>query len=565
MKIFRLRLTKSFLLSGALTILLLFVCLFTSIKLMPLAQDDAYIHFRISENFAKYFLPYFNVSEKVMSTSSFVWTSLLAVFAFFKLSLPITIAILNPILIVIGSSIWPRLLSKLEENRKRSFLSYLFQIVYTGLLLPSALGLMETPLAFLLLGIGVLLISNNKPFGWIFFALAIFTRYEIAIYIGLFGLDWLLSDRIWKQKIVGYLYLIVPTILISAVLLGFYATILPNTLYAKNEIYQISFTNTFNKVLYSIIPQGSYPFLGIFYFLQSFQIKCFLLLSKIWQPAFYSLVGVSIASYFYKFHKRQKNNTAFILLIGGIVLAALYTLEQVLIFDWYIPIYSIPIVFGVYYYANEIRIEYINKKTENQKTNSYKFISIPIFLLMLILSLKPIASIGLNLYSSSVDISQSPTAAKGMRVQRYLEVGRVLYSLYPNANLLTSEIGGLGYSFKGEIIDGVGLITPRALAYHPMKVPQQRRSGGIGAIPAALVGREMPELVVSYPIFVEEFDSSIYRDKYTKIVVSAFSKIWQTRTGINNIWGDEELFIYIRNDIVNEQDLDYLIDTLSHS
>jgi len=140
----------------------------------------------------------------------------------------------------------------------------------------------------------------------------------------------------------------------------------------------------------------------------------------------------------------------------------------------------------------------------------------------------------------------------------------VLFSIYPDAKLLTSEIGGLGYSFKGEIIDGMGLITPRALDYHPMSVPQQRQSGALGAIPAQMVENENPELIVSYPGFVQEFDSSVYREEYFKIILPAFPKIWQEQTGIDNIWGNYEIFVYIRDDLVKSEDIDLLMSHLAN-
>jgi hypothetical protein len=199
-----------------------------------------------------------------------------------------------------------------------------------------------------------------------------------------------------------------------------------------------------------------------------------------------------------------------------------------------------------------------DKEHESKGKIFNRLLSIPVILLACLLSLNPLVSFGINAYSGLVNISKNPNIAPGLRVQRYLEVGKVLYAVYPNARLLTSEIGGLGYTFKGEIIDGVGLITPRALAYHPMKVPEQRQSGIVGAIPAAFVEKEMPELVVSYSLFVQEFDSSIYREQYTKIAIPSFSTYWESKTGLSDIWGNSELFIYIRNDIAKPNDINFI-------
>lgn len=176
-----------------------------------------------------------------------------------------------------------------------------------------------------------------------------------------------------------------------------------------------------------------------------------------------------------------------------------------------------------------------------------------IILLTILVSLNPISNFIQYTYFAIVNPAKAPSAVTGLRVQRYLEIGNILYSLLPNDNLLTSEIGGLGYSFRGEIIDGVGLVSPEALKYHPMKVPQQRSSGGIGAIPAKMVGDLKPEIIVSYPIFVQEFDKSAYCSQYKKIILPALSKYWQDQSGIEKIWGSPYLFVYIRKDIFTNQ------------
>jgi hypothetical protein len=163
-------------------------------------------------------------------------------------------------------------------------------------------------------------------------------------------------------------------------------------------------------------------------------------------------------------------------------------------------------------------------------------------------------------YSAVFGSLKIPFIEDGIRVQRYLEVGKELYTLFPNARLLTSEIGGLGYSFRGEIIDAVGLVTPSALTYHPMKVPQQRQNATIGAIPARMVGDLLPELVVSLPIFVQEFDHSSYRNLYTKIIIPSSTKIWRERTLTDSIWGSSEFYIYIRNDLATQQKINEIVN-----
>src|ERR1700744_3552572 len=53
-------------------------CAFVLFKLASCKADDAYIHERIAANLARLGKPWFNPSDRVMSTSAPVWTLLLA-------------------------------------------------------------------------------------------------------------------------------------------------------------------------------------------------------------------------------------------------------------------------------------------------------------------------------------------------------------------------------------------------------------------------------------------------------------------------------------------------------
>ena len=49
-----------------------------------------------------------------------------------------------------------------------------------------------------------------------------------------------------------------------------------------------------------------------------------------------------------------------------------------------------------------------------------------------------------------------------IRVVFYQKIGKALYEHCPTCSLVTSEIGGLGYGFKGVVYDGFGLADPNA-------------------------------------------------------------------------------------------------------
>jgi hypothetical protein len=93
--------------------------------------------------------------------------------------------------------------------------------------------------------------------------------------------------------------------------------------------------------------------------------------------------------------------------------------------------------------------------------------------------------------------------AQAARVHEYLKIGMLLNNACPKATLLTSEIGGLGYSFHGRILDGMGLVTPEAVAYHPLHFPEDSPSGADGAIPPRYAQAAKPDLIVTYRILGE--------------------------------------------------------------
>jgi hypothetical protein len=139
------------------------------------------------------------------------------------------------------------------------------------------------------------------------------------------------------------------------------------------------------------------------------------------------------------------------------------------------------------------------------------------------------------------------------RARKYLEVGRYLYDRYPESTLMSSEIGGLGYGFKGYVVDAAGLASPGALKYHPMKVPEERSNGSIGAIPVGLVEEIKPDIIVSYDIFIENLvNSDVIKDYYLiRDPVFVESDLNMSKTKV--IWGSKNLNIFIRRGSIQGQ------------
>ena len=105
----------------------------------------------------------------------------------------------------------------------------------------------------------------------------------------------------------------------------------------------------------------------------------------------------------------------------------------------------------------------------------------------------------------------------------YQKIGNLLNAEYPYKTLLTSEIGALGYTFQGEILDAAGLASPGSLAYHPMKVPEDRPSGSIGGYLRDMSKRISPDLIVSYDVFAQALLKDNVINQYNIIQISCLS------------------------------------------
>jgi len=495
---------------------ILFIMIFSiwgSIELRDYACDDAYIHLRIANNFAAGHGPYYNKGEKVMATSSFVWTCLLALIIRIGLD-PLTfLTFLCPVLMVSGLVVWLKLLDKIQSPAPW-IICPIFGLYYIAVMFPVTVGFMETPLAMLLLGGGLLLLISDRRSGWVFLVLALFTRLELAVFIPLMGCIKLFEKNF---KWIDLLFLSIPVGIILAALLSFFGVISPNTVNAKSIVYGIPRLDVLHDVLRVLLPRVKTKFIVLF---------VLLLVGSGW--------SLNI----------KQNKTALMLMLGGMAIASAYIVKNVLLFSWYVPLFTIPFVLGILAAVSR----------------SKQWIPLSLVILLCISPLKVFEKYVTSCANSDRKIFQE--AAPGARVQRYLEVGHLLSQLYPDSTLLTSEIGGLGYTFPGRILDGAGLVTPEALQYHPLKVPEQRSSHRLGAIPADFIDLTKPDIIVSYSIFIQEFMQSSYTSSYACINVPAFSEKFEHEVRRNNIWGSKELMIYIRSDIVSARRIEQIRNIL---
>jgi hypothetical protein len=336
------------------------------------------------------------------------------------------------------------------------------------ILLQSSIDQMETPLAVALLFAGCYAFEKEKVYWLALLALAGFTRYEyFAVAIGLVVIAVLKRRCTWKAFSLASAIVCAGTLW----LLFQYRTLVPNTVRAKAAAYIVTYRESANALSIGKVAAVLLC------------VALVIMLSKRATPKlFFPSILVSL----------------------GLMLDALYIAKRTFIFTWYLPLALAPIVLG-------LTLDVIISRRGWEK--------ILIAAAILFLVREPVTSASRELWSAACKTPWSDYSdIYNIRVAEYRAVGTAIYQVCPSARLMTSEIGGLGDGFKGEILDGFGLATPAAIKYHPMRVPEERSSGLSGSIPFGFVQEAHPDLIVSYKFFAEDVLRKINTAAYTDLV-----------------------------------------------
>jgi hypothetical protein len=481
---------------GLLLALLVRACL----ALFDYAEDDAYIHIRIAENLLRTGFPYFNPGEAVMGSSSSGWTVMLALTLGASGHRLEAICFLEAGVLTGATFVFARVCERLSGMRSLLLELGVWLVMLSGCLL-SAAGLMETPAALLLLGSGLWLLMEGRNEAFFFLALATAFRLELFVFLVAAG-----SLHVWQKRSVARVaaWTLAGLLPFWAYDLRFFSTIVPQTIRAKATVYNVSVLANLRTLLPKLDP-GTWPIAVVLVLL--------LVLALVqWRP------------------RAPPSRTTPLLVLPALAILASYLLGHAVLFSWYEPLFRVPIALAILVAVARTRS--------------------PVAAGLLALAWLPFSPPLLGNLRAAFDpshITAYQHFAEGARVRKYLEVGRKLKARYPDAALMTTEIGGLGYGFGGRILDGVGLVTPAALKFHPMRVPEERSGPHLGALPVGFVAEARPELVVSLDVFVEAFAHSPLQDEYVLVQAAPFLEADQ-RAGMEAVFGSQHLNIFIRKD-----------------
>jgi len=521
----------------AATALMLLLLSYTHLRLQDYAHDDAYIHFRIASNLVDYGVPYFNPGEPVKASSSSGWTLLLSGVLWLSrlfgsaTDLRTLAAIINSVMTTCGALIYTLLLVRLSEGHQRFFIFYLgFLVSYVSLTIPPSIGLMETATALVIAGVAFHLLLSDSKYCLLLFSASVFFRPELVILLVLVLFYVIVRRRFsYKDTFLFSLLGALPFLIYDYF---FFGTVLPNAVKTKAVVYSLSYRDTLLTILSRLL--DDLPLSSACEFCVSYEVAFAYVVFLL------GLVGAHIGIFTFREVRclgrcsaDQRSYVSGLIMLWGICVLGSYVATKTYIFPWYEPLYVVPILIVI-------------GKTLLGTRSPFAPLGLVVFAIPMLAQM-----LGLSQVLSAA--SGNPTCYQdfeaGARVRQYIQIGSRLFDQYPHATLMTSEVGGLGYGFKGHIVDGVGLISPGALRYHPMSVPEERSAGNIGAIPVGFIEEMNPELIVSYDIFAEAFLKSDALDHYVRIKYRVFVEEDISRSDIKTLWGSEYLNVFIRKDL----------------
>jgi hypothetical protein len=529
--------------AGKITLFLLLLALLLLLaihtRLHAYAYDDAYIHFRIAKHLSELGQPYFNPGEVIKTSSSSAWTILLASFTELtswvgvRIDLPLWISIWNALVTWLGGILFARLIFHAGRKQFSIFQAIFYFLIYVAILLPASIGLMEVPTAMLLALGGFWLLVNHNPVTLLLFAIGPFFRLELAIVLGLVMIYVFIARPFSLKK--GIIYGLAGLLPLAIYDLYYFGTLIPNTVYAKSKVYELSSLETIRDISCTILSCDQFPAWN--FFNSGWLISVLVILSVLVTVLTLSLVFIMQVKSGLQSRKTRRFDPSIrmehIFLFWGAGLIGLYSFGETLVFPWYVPLYLIPIVLSIIL-SFDLRGQWLYRRT-------LKFL----FSLVILGLANSVMLISLGAF---VDLTYLPGFELGARVRQYIHVGGSLYRLFPEATLMTSEIGGLGYGFEGYILDGAGLATPSALAYHPLPVPEKRSTALTGAIPTEFIRENSPDIIVSYDVFIEDFLRNDSLETYERVNCPVFLSDDRQRENEPKLWNSAYLNVLIKQE-----------------
>jgi len=442
--------------------------------------DDCYIYARIIDNYHISGFPFYQLDLPLKAASSTGYLLICSFLRYFFQSIKAIIffQVLTYILYLLVSNYVIK--SKYKFYNLIAFLS-----ATSGFLMTNWSGMDTSIVCVLFLVIFYHLVQNNLLEAILFASISACFRLEcLALYILIIIYSYFRKKYALKQFILYSL----PLICLWLFDFYNYNTIIPFAAHAKTLVYGYPFMQS----LHNMITMG-HGYLGIFFvsaYLCLFLVELYYLMTS-------------------RFSIADKH----IFLVFTFILFLAWSVSRSVFFPWYFCLFSTP--FAIYFYL-DFRLK---------KTIVYDFI----FYMQLIVL------VGCFILPMEYIFND----ASRLRVSTYLKIGSALNYSDIKGSLVTSEIGAIGFGFRGNVYDALGLTDQNALKYHPMTVPYDRPDYGVGAIPIQYVKYRDPQFIVTMPVFSD----ALRRSNILKNYYGYYCKL------IKPVYGDSVVLVYSKTPI----------------
>jgi hypothetical protein len=453
-------------------------------------DDDAYIHFRLVENFIEHGELNFNIGEPVYAGTSLIWLLVLRLCALFEPDPVRYTSVLNACVTTMFVVVFSVLL---RRKHQLSFFSCFIVSAFATLpiLYSTSLGLMETPLAMLAIFCAMALLETHFAWALVIAGLSAFIRPELGVFFGLFLLGEL-TKAFEKRDLRAFLGNTAGAFLALGGLLLFclynWGTIIPQPMIAKPIVYEVSSYESINMLK------------ALAFNFELDDVGLTMMVLKLWLGIIFVSIFLTIRSIALEMSSKENGsiNTSLALLSGGVWISCAYCYSKTLLHFWYGPTFLLPIIGAILLRKNAF----------------VGTVQLTVTILIVI------HQAALSFFPSAVSIYSGELRPKF--VQDYINIGKELRSQFPSAKVLSPEIGALGWGFKGYIYDAVGLATPAALQFHPLRIPEERRSHWHGSIPPKMVEAFLPDVIVTPVGLAQAFLASPVINQYTQSTAPSF-------------------------------------------
>jgi len=455
--------------------------------------DDAYITFRYARNIVEGNGFVYNIGERVMGTTTPLYTLLMAGLSLLTGSrdFPAIALIVN----ALAGGFSVRMLYGLGKR----FTGHPVPAATVALLwalapfsVSFAIGGMETDLTIgLLIAAAYAHLAERTRMLAILSALALLARPDTAIMLGPLWLSHILEQRRipWREGLTG-LAILAPWLIFGTLYFG---SPLTNSVSAKSIVYHLPPESAFLRLLQHyatpFIEQNVLPPTGIFIALVAYCGLC-------------ALGSINALN---------RDRKAWPLIVYPFVYFAVFALANPLIFRWYlsppVPFYFLLIVTGVWTVASDLG------KLLGRHAVKLQYASFGLFATAAL-------ALTLNAWTLHPDHGPDRPAPEMAWFGGEIVYHQIALDLKEQLGLddivAIADIGTFGYYSEATILDPVGLISPASSRYYP--VPPEQHANAL-AIPTQLILDQQPSYVILLEAYIRHtlLESDAFNTQYELI------------------------------------------------